>query len=114
MSMSESIETIRSKRARQHLVEEKAAKDGARKTPARPQVPVETREVDRQEFDAVAQRSVELVEAGRHVVGLASDDNLLASVRLGLDERGDRPDRRRKERAVRRETISSPHAVPLS
>ena len=98
----------------QDLVEKQPAKDGARKAPARLQVFVEAREVDREELDAIAQRTRELVEARRHVARLADERDLEALVRFGLDERGDGPDRRRKERAVRREAIDGAHVGGLA
>ena len=55
----------------------------------------------------------ELVEAGRHVVRLADEDDLVAPVRLGLDERGDGAQRGREERAVGREAIGGSHAVSV-
>ena len=51
----------------------------------------------------------EPVEAGRDIVRLADEEDVALAVRLGLDERRDGPDRRRKKGAVGRETIGGPH-----
>jgi hypothetical protein len=99
---------------RQNLVEKEAAKDGARKAPARPQIFIEAGEVDFEELDALAQGSREPVEAPRHVARLADEDDLVAPVRLGFDQRSDGAQSRGKERAVRREAIGGSHQLPSS
>ena len=74
---------------------------------------VEAREVEGHELDALAQGRRQLVEAGRHVVRLADEENLALDVGFGLDQGRDRAHSRRKERAVRREAIGGSHGPPF-
>ena len=114
MSMSESTETMRSKRAGRTSSRNRRRNTARENRPLGLRFLSKRREVDREKLDAIAQRRRELVEAGRHVVRLADEDDLVAPVRLGLDERGDGAHRRGEERAVRREAIGGSHEVPFS
>ncbi len=95
--------------SRQDVVEKEAAEHRARKASLAGEVQVEAREVEGHERDALAQRGGQRVEARRHVVRLANQENLALDVGLGLDHGRDRAQSRRKESAVRRKAVGGSH-----
>ncbi len=97
---------------RQDLGEEQAAEHRAREPALAGEAPVVGREVEGEEGDALASARRQPVEPGRHVLGLADEENLGALVRLGLDQRDDRAHCGRKERTVRRKAEGCAQEVP--
>src|SRR3984885_12332283 len=95
----------------QDFVKEQAAEHRTGKAPFAGELGVEAQEVESHELDAIAQWRQQPVETRRHVVWLAYEKNLALYVWFGLHHGCDRAHSRRKERPVRRETISGSHGV---
>ena len=88
-------------------------KTAREKRPLAGETGVEAGEVEGEKFYALAQSAAQSVEARRHVVGLADEEDLMGGVGLGVDKRGDGAHRRRKERTVRREAIGGAQIEPF-